>query len=74
MAKRPRPIADQLRQAIRKAERADVTRYAIAQESGVSQATLSLLVNDKNHQIKLETAERIADAIGLQLSLINKPK
>ena len=68
MAKRQKSIADELRRAIAKAERAGLTRYAIAKQTGLSQGMLSRFVAGANTP-KLDTAERIATAIGLRLTL-----
>lgn len=66
---RRKPIADRLRAEIAKAEKRGITRSQIARDSGVSQATLSLFVNDPDRSIRLDFAERIAEAIGLRFDL-----
>lgn len=68
MPRKPKPIADQLRQAIRKANRAGVTRYQIAQLSGVSEAQLSRLMAGTVAP-RIDTAEAIARAIGKRIVL-----
>ena len=62
-------VADKLRTAIAQAERRGVTRYQIAQVSGVTQATLSQFVNDPDRQLRLDIAERVAEAIGYRVDL-----
>lgn len=68
MPRKPKPIAEQLRAAIAKAEKRGVTRYQIAQASGVAQSTLSQFVHGKGH-LRIESAERVAEAIGKRLML-----
>lgn len=74
MAKKQKPIVQQLRDAITAAEKAGTTRYRIAKESGVLASQLSRLMraDDKARIPRLDTAEKIAKAIGLQLN-ISKP-
>jgi len=48
------------------------TRYRIAQDSGISAGILSRLVNG-HRGVSIETAERLAGALGYQIEL-NKPK
>ncbi len=59
-------MADQLRDAVRRAERRGITRYRIAKESGVSQAQLTRLVH-KTCGLQLSSAERLAKALGCRL-------
>ncbi len=68
MSKRQVNISAQLRKAIEQAERRGITRYAIAKQTGLSQGMLSRFMGGENTP-KLETAERIAKAIGLRLAL-----
>lgn len=58
----------QLKEAVRDAERKGTTRYRIAKKSGVSQAQLSRFVAGTVAP-RLDTAERIARAIGRKLTL-----
>ena len=67
---RRKNVADKLRAAIARAERKGMTRYRIAQVSGVSQCTLGRFVNDDDRQLRLDVAEAIAEAIGYRLDLI----
>jgi transcriptional regulator with XRE-family HTH domain len=57
-------IETQLRQAILSAK---LSRYAISKLSGVSQAVLSRFVTG-GRTLTLETAAKLADALGLELS------
>jgi transcriptional regulator with XRE-family HTH domain len=63
---RTKSVADQLRAAIRRAERRGMTRYQIAQRSDVSEAQLSRLVHG-THLPRIDTAERMAKALGCRL-------
>lgn len=64
-------ITEQLRAAIRQAEKRGVSRYRMAQISQVSQAQISRFMAG-DIAPKLETAERIAEAIGNRLSLVKR--
>ena len=68
MAKKPKSIVEQLRAAIAQAEKAGTTRYRLAKISGLSEAVLSRFVNGKT-RLHLDTAETIAAALNLKLSL-----
>ena len=67
MPRKPRPMIEQLRTAIAKAEKGGVTRYQIAQRSGLSQSTLLKIM--AGSVPRLDTAEKIAAAIGCRLTL-----
>ena len=58
-------ILEAIKRAIRDSGR---SRYAIAKETGVSEAQLSKLVNNKVG-LNIETAERLAAALGLKISI-----
>ena len=64
-------IADELRKAIARAEWAGVKRYHLAKAAGITPIMLCRIA-DATRGMKLETAERIADALGLQLTLLTK--
>ena len=64
-------IAQKLRDAIAQAERGGMTRYAIAKRAGMAPIMLARIA-DGTRGMKLETAEKIAGAIGLQLTLLTK--
>ena len=63
-------IAEQLKQAI---ERSGKSRYRISNESGIAQAVLSRFVNGER-DLKLETADKLIAALGLQVVLESKPQ
>jgi transcriptional regulator with XRE-family HTH domain len=64
----------QLLDAIRRAvESSDKTRYRIAKESGVSAGQLSRLVNGERG-MTVDTIERLADYLGLQITIAPKGK
>lgn len=62
-------IEQQLRKAIKDAEKRGVTRYQISKASGVSQALLGVFVNDPKRHIRADMAEKIAAAIDRPLLL-----
>jgi transcriptional regulator with XRE-family HTH domain len=66
MAKQPKGIVEQLRQAIRAAEKRGTTRYRLAQVSGVTEGGLSRLVAGENIP-RIDTADRILRALGKRL-------
>jgi len=69
MPRKTKPIADQLRQLIRKAEKKGTTRYQIAKVSGVSEAQLSRLMSG-DAAPRIDTTERILAAIGHKLTIV----
>ena len=71
MPRKPKPITEQLIAAIRKAERTGRTRYQIAAEAGVYQSQLARLVSGERRPL-LDTAEKIASALGYDLCLVPK--
>ncbi|MEX0887542.1 MAG: helix-turn-helix transcriptional regulator [Phycisphaeraceae bacterium] len=60
-----KPVTDQLRDAIARAEKRGITRYQLSKRSGVSQQVLSNIVRGTTP--RLDNAERIAAALGLRL-------
>ncbi len=65
MPARRKSVADQLRDAIARAEKRGITRYQLSQQSGVSQQVLSNIVRGTTP--RLDTAEQIAEALGFRL-------
>jgi transcriptional regulator with XRE-family HTH domain len=65
-------IAGRLRAAIRQAERGGLTRYRLAQLSGVAESQISRIARGIIDP-KLGTCERIAAAIGYRLDLTPAP-
>lgn len=63
-------VLDQLRERIRKA---DVSRYRIAQDTGIDQAALSRFVHGETG-LNVSTAETLAEYLGLELTLRPKKK
>ena len=59
-------ISEQLRKALMRAEKRGETRYKIAQESRVNYTILARFL-DGERTIKLPTADRLADYLGLEL-------
>ena len=70
MTRKPKKISDQLREAILSAE---ITRYRIAQETGVSEAVLSRFVNGPSG-LSLDSIDKIGERLGLKLTIRRKPK
>ncbi|MBI1370848.1 MAG: helix-turn-helix domain-containing protein [Planctomycetes bacterium] len=66
-----KPLADQLRAAIVAAERRGMTQYQIAKAAGVFQSQITrLMAGDVSP--RLDTAEAIAKALGLELKLAKR--
>lgn len=63
-------LVDAIRRAV---EASGKTRYRIAKESGVSAGQLSRLVNGERG-MTVETIERLADYLGLQITIEPKGK
>lgn len=64
-----KPLVEQLKQAIRRAESRGVSRYQIAKLSGVAQGQLSRLMHGTVAP-RLDSAERIANAIGCKIVIV----
>ena len=74
MARNRKCVADKLRAAIVQAERRGVTCYQIAKVTGVTRSTLSQFMNQPGRQLRLDIAERVAEAIGYRVELTRPPK
>lgn len=70
MARR-KTIAERLRSAIAQAEKRGQTRYAIAKAAGITPIMLARIA-DGERGMKLETAEKIAEALEMPLTLLPK--
>ena len=66
-------VLHQLQAEIRKAERRGISRYRLAQVSGVTEATISRLMAGKLPSPRIDTLEKLAEALELRLVLA-KPK
>lgn len=66
-----KPIIDQLRAAIREAERRGVTQYRLAADAGIDRAQILRLMNGAVDP-RLATAEKIAAGAGYRLALIRR--
>jgi DNA transposition AAA+ family ATPase len=62
--KRTNMLTDQLRRAI---ETSDKSRYALWQETGIDQATLSRFMHGKGG-LSLDGWDKLGEALGLELS------
>lgn len=58
------PISEQLREAVRQSE---LTRYRIAQETGIAASILCRFVND-GAGLSLESIDKLCDCLGLRLT------
>lgn len=67
--RKPKPLAEQLRAALRAAERAGTTRYRLSQISGLQQSQLQRI--GEGQEPRLGTAERLAAALGKRLVLVD---
>jgi DNA-binding phage protein len=65
------PIAEQLRRDIKDAERRGMSRYAIAKAAGLGESHLHRIANGEGVPT-LDTAEKVAHAIGLKLTILPK--
>jgi len=65
MGKKRTKLSDQLRQAI---ETADKSRYVLAQETGIDQATLSRFMHGKGG-LSTEGMDLLGESLGLELKL-----
>ena len=63
MRRKRAKLTDQLRQAIETAER---SRYVIARETGIDQATLSRFMHGKGG-LSMDGLDRLAECLGLEL-------
>jgi len=71
MSKRIKSVADDLRKAIARAERRGVTRYAIAKLAEMPRSQLTRIATGETVP-RLDTAARIAKAIGCGLIIVAK--
>lgn len=69
MSKRPKKITEQLRQAI---DDSGLTRYRIAQETGVSESTLSKFYLGQRG-LSMEALDAIGECLQLTVYLGRKP-
>lgn len=63
MAKRKKPISEQLIEAI---ESSELSRYRISQETGIAQSTLSEFVNG-NRWLSLQNIDLVCELLDLEL-------
>ena len=69
MSKKQVSAVEQFRRAIRQAERRGVTRYQISKATGMPQSQIGRIASGENVP-KLDTAERVAAAIGYRLTIV----
>ena len=66
-------LVERLKDEIRKAEKLGLTRYQIAQESGISEAQLSRLMAGTVAP-RLDTAEKIVSVLGSKIIIVSSKK
>lgn len=69
MSQKKTSLSDQLRQLI---ETAEVSRYRISQQTGISQSLLSRFIHD-TAGLSVDSLDKLAEALGLQLIKTPKP-
>lgn len=65
-----KPISDQVREAVR---RSGLTRYSIAQATGIDQAVLSRFMTGKAG-LRLETLDKLGLLLGLEVKARRAPR
>jgi hypothetical protein len=65
-----KPVSDQIRQAI---DDSGLTRYRIAQETGISETTLSLFCNGQRG-LPMRTLDTLGEFLELKVTLGRKPE
>ena len=69
MSKKPTTVSERLRAAILNGNE---TRYALSKRSGIGESVLSKFM--AGAELKLETVDRLAEALGLELVEKRTPK
>ena len=62
-------LYETLIRAIAAAEERGETRYQLAKRTGVSQSTLSRIVNRQTENVSFDTMERLIDALGIEIRI-----
>ena len=65
MSKRPRPIVEQLKTTVRRAEKRGISQYRLAEIAGVHRGQITRLMHGTVSP-RLDTAEKIARAAGCE--------
>ncbi len=68
--RKPKPLSEQLREAILNA---DISRYRIAKETGLTQAGLSRFVNHVTG-LSLDSLDKIGQCLGLEIKVVGGDK
>jgi len=69
MARRnAKPIDEQLRDAIARAEKAGMTRYRLARETGLAESHIKKIATGETIP-QLNTAEKIAAVVGVKITI-----
>ncbi len=69
MARKPKQLSEQLREAILTAE---ISRYRIAKETGLTEAGLSRFVN-RVAGLSLDSIDKVGECLGLDIVARRKP-
>ena len=64
-------LADAIRAAIQKS---NLSRYEIAKRAGINQAGLSRFMADSTASLRLDTFERLAAVLGVEITLKTRKK
>ncbi len=67
---KPKPLVDQIRQAVADS---GVSRYRIAQETGISESALSQFYNG-HRGLSMEAINELGEYLGLRIVMDRKPK
>ena len=70
MRKKNITLSDGIRAAVRTANKAGVSRYAICKEAGLDQATMSKFMAG-TVGLQMDTLDRLGTALGLAVTLVN---
>lgn len=65
----PKPAHEKLAAAIARAERRGVTRYALSRDSGVNRQAVTNIANGDTVP-RMDTAEKLAEALGYRIELV----
>ena len=69
------PVNKQVIEEIKRLmEDAKISRYRLANTTGMSRAAVTNFLNGKTSDIKFSTIERIAEALGCDVKVILQPK
>ena len=70
LKRKPKPLSEQLREAILDA---DISRYRISKETGLTEAGLSRFVNHLSG-LSLDSLDKIGECLGLEIRVVSSDK